>query len=268
MNQDGARIQMKRIPVNSLGQRVLVLKRNDHNRTGRRLEAKQFGRFRNREPLGATCRRRRHPPNKGIKIQNGSTKMSGIHKIKLSQKIWSGISEIASVHRRKIHSPLAPQFQTAHTFPAHFNSQEKPPFMPADYTIDAERGIVFSRGSGAFTHEDYKEHMTRLAKDPLFQPKFHQLVDCRSISVMKLTGAEIESLAMKSLFDASSLRAFVASNSVQFGLSRMFGTYRKIHGGQEVMVFSELKDALVWLGLPADLDPYGESKSQGADEQS
>ena len=138
--------------------------------------------------------------------------------------------------------------------------------MPADYTIDAERGVVFSRGTGIFTHEDYKEHVARLAKDPLFRPQFRQLVDCRSISVMKLTAGEIENLAMKSLFDTTSLRAFVASNSVQFGLSRMFGTYRKIHGGQEVMVFSDLKDALVWLGLPPDLDPYGEKKTNGENE--
>ncbi len=129
--------------------------------------------------------------------------------------------------------------------------------MPAEYTLDAERGMVFSRGWGVFTHADFIEHMARLGKENLFRPKFHHLVDCRSITVMKLTATEIENMAKRSLFEASSLRAFVAaSNSVQFGLSRMFGTYRKIHGGQEVKVFTQLPEALVWLGLPDDLDPY------------
>ena len=128
--------------------------------------------------------------------------------------------------------------------------------MPADYTIDAERGVVFSRGTGVFTHADFIGHMTRLGKEKWFQPGFNHLVDCRSITQMKLTGGEIEELAKRSLFAANSKRAFVVANGVQFGLSRMFATYRKIHGGQEVRVFTELREALSWLGLPEDLDPY------------
>lgn len=128
--------------------------------------------------------------------------------------------------------------------------------MPADYTIDAERKVVFSRGTGVFTHADYMGHMAALGKEPLFQPTFNQLVDCRAITEMKVTAAEIKDLAMRSLFDTSSKRAFVASNSIQFGMSRMFAAYREIHGQQEVRVFTEMKEALVWLGLPGNFDPY------------
>jgi hypothetical protein len=133
--------------------------------------------------------------------------------------------------------------------------------MPADYTIDAERKVVFSRGTGVFTHADYRGHMAALGQEPLFQPTFHQLVDCRAITEMKLTGNEIKDLATRSLFAASSKRAFVASNSIQFGLSRMFASYREIHGKQEVRVFTELKEALHWLGLPEELDPYARKET-------
>ena len=78
---------------------------------------------------------------------------------------------------------------------------------------------------------------------------------------MKLTADEIKDLATRSLFDASSKRAFVASNSIQFGLSRMFASYREIQGKQEVRVFTEMKEALNWLGLPEELDPYAKKET-------
>ena len=128
--------------------------------------------------------------------------------------------------------------------------------MPADYTIDAMRRLVVSRGTGIFTYDDYIKQMTALGKEPLFQPNFNHLVDCRAITLMNLTASEIKDLATRSLFGANSKRAFAVSNSIQFGLGRMFATYRELHGGQKIMVFAELKEALLWLGLPEDFDPY------------
>ncbi len=156
---------------------------------------------------------------------------------------------------------LAGTSQVTHTSPYSANDPSTAQYMPADYTIDAERGVVFSRGTGVFTHKDYIEQVEALGKDSLFQSKFCQLVDCRSITQMKLTADEIEDLARRSVFEVNSLRAFVVADTVQYGLSRMLGTYRKIHGGQEIRVFTELKEALIWLGLPGDLDPYAKKDS-------
>jgi len=125
--------------------------------------------------------------------------------------------------------------------------------MPAEFTIYPQWGVVMSRGSGVFTHADFLDHMSRLLADPKFNPDFNQIVDCRAIAKMELTSDQIADLAGKSIFGVRSRRAFVVSHEVQYGLARMFATYREIKAGQEVMVFQEMPAALSWLGLSADL---------------
>jgi hypothetical protein len=49
--------------------------------------------------------------------------------------------------------------------------------MPADYTIDAARQFVYSRGWGALTDEDLLDHQQRLALDPRFHSNYCQLID-------------------------------------------------------------------------------------------
>ena len=53
---------------------------------------------------------------------------------------------------------------------------------------------------------------------------------------MDLSGGEISDLAGRSVFGDLSHRAFVVSSEVQFGLTRMFATYREMKGGQEIRV--------------------------------
>jgi hypothetical protein len=127
--------------------------------------------------------------------------------------------------------------------------------MPADYIIDPQHGVVCSRGYGVFCAADYQEHMIRLLRDPQFRSEFHQLVDCRDIVRMDLNGEQIAALASRSVFSKNSRRAFIAPALVQFGLSRMLASHRELADGQEVGVFREWRDALAWLGLPADYDP-------------
>jgi hypothetical protein len=124
--------------------------------------------------------------------------------------------------------------------------------MPAEFAIHRQWGVVVSRGSGVFTQADFLDHMSRMRADPEFNPDLHQIVDCRAITKMDLTSGQIESLASRSIFSARSRRAFVVSSDMQYGLARMFATYREMQAGQEVMVFQEMSDALAWLGLPTD----------------
>jgi len=124
--------------------------------------------------------------------------------------------------------------------------------MPADYVIDAEHGVVFSRGFGVFTHADYVNQMTQLKQDSRFDIDFNQMVDCRDITLMDITAQQIEDLAQTSVFSAKSRRAFVASGPIQFGLSRMLASYREVRGGQRVAVFMMMDEALTWLNLPLD----------------
>ena len=133
--------------------------------------------------------------------------------------------------------------------------------MPTEFTIDPEHGVVISRGSGVFTHADYLDHMLRMEADPRFNPDFNEIVDCRMFSHLDLSGQQISDLAGRSAFGPGSRRAFVVASELQFGLARMFATYRQMSGGQEVMVFRDMPSAISWLGLPARFDAYATNES-------
>jgi hypothetical protein len=124
--------------------------------------------------------------------------------------------------------------------------------MPTEFIIDSQHSVVISRGSGVFTREDYFDHMSRLGTDPRFSPDFDQIVDCRAFEDLRLTGEEIRELAEKTIFGVRSRRAFVVSSEVQYGLTRMFASYREIKEGQETRVFRDIRDAYSWLDLSPD----------------
>ena len=135
--------------------------------------------------------------------------------------------------------------------------------MPETYAIDTQRGVVFSKGTGVFTYVDFCEHMTRMQADPRFKPDFNQLVDCRALTAFELTGDQINELAGNSIFSVRTRRAFVVSSDLQFGLSHVFAAYRELRGEADIRVFREMREALLWLGLPADLDPWAAETTSG-----
>ncbi len=120
--------------------------------------------------------------------------------------------------------------------------------MPGDYVIDAERGLVISTGRGVVTRKDFVEHQARLLADPAFQPSFHQLIDLTAVTRVELSGHDIEDLASRPVFSASSRRAWLVPRPEIFGLVRMFQTYRELHGGgEQIRIFSGREEALGWL---------------------
>jgi hypothetical protein len=80
--------------------------------------------------------------------------------------------------------------------------------------------------------------------------------------------SEVEKLAGKSVFGSRTRRAFVVSSELQHGLARMFATWREIKEAQQVMVFRDMDDAVSWLGLPDDFDPYATDESASAEPRS
>ncbi len=135
--------------------------------------------------------------------------------------------------------------------------------MPETYLIDTQRGVIFSKGTGVFTYADFCEHMARMRADPRFRPDFKQLVDCRTATAIDLTGEQVSELAGRSILSVGTRRAFVVSNDLQFGLTHMFAAYRENRGEKDARVFREMRDALAWLGLPADLDPWAAENPAG-----
>ena len=115
--------------------------------------------------------------------------------------------------------------------------------------------MVFSKATGEFCHADVVEHMARIARHPDFRPEFHQLMDGRDIARVDLSGDEVQDLASRTIFSAHSKRAIVVANDHDFGIARMFGTYREIRGKEDIRSFKNMPDALAWLGLSAEPDP-------------
>jgi hypothetical protein len=106
--------------------------------------------------------------------------------------------------------------------------------MPADFFINPQFGTVFSKAIGIYNYADVRDHM---------------------VTRMELSGDEIRDLATRTIFSAHSKRATVVKSDHDFGIGRMFGTYREIHGEESIRVFRIMAEALAWLSLNAEPDP-------------
>src|SRR5882724_1470937 len=127
--------------------------------------------------------------------------------------------------------------------------------MPADFYIDTQHGIVYSKATGVLGRAEALDHMDRLSQHPEFRLEFNQLFDFREVAKVELTPEQVQVLAMRKIFSERSKRAFVVSSDLQFGLSRVFEAYRNLAGEKGISIFREMAGALSWLGLSAEPDP-------------
>jgi len=136
--------------------------------------------------------------------------------------------------------------------------------MPADFFIDPRRRMVFSKAVGVLCFADVVDHMTRLRSHPDFRPEFHQLFDFREVTAFPITFDDLRSLAKRSIFSANSRRAYVVRTDWQFGLGRVFSTYRELAGETGIQIFRTMEEGLAWLGLAAepDADRFGKFNPQ------
>jgi len=119
--------------------------------------------------------------------------------------------------------------------------------MPAFYKIDKDRRLVMSSGSGVLTKGMILAHMDLLSNDPEFDPDFSQITDFTQLTGMDIGPEDIRQLAQRNIFSARSHRAFVVKNNLQFGLARMFQTYRELNGETGIRVFRTIDEALDWI---------------------
>jgi hypothetical protein len=120
--------------------------------------------------------------------------------------------------------------------------------MACSYEIDRERQLVISTGSGLLTADEMFAHQNRLANDENFAPDFYQLLDFTAVTGVAADANEVQGLAARKVFSDRARRAFVATNTLQVGLIRMFETYRELAGGKEQMeIFSDRDEAMCWL---------------------
>jgi len=97
---------------------------------------------------------------------------------------------------------------------------------------------------------EIQEHRNQLAGDPEFNPDFDQLVDGTAVTGLDVSMDDAKLIASATVFSPVSRRAFVASNLLILGVTRMMETYAHIGKGREqVKVFHDRNEAMKWLGL-------------------
>jgi hypothetical protein len=122
--------------------------------------------------------------------------------------------------------------------------------MPASYSIDPARRMVFSRGWGDLTDADLVGHQVALLADSAFDPSFAQLGDMREITdESRVTALGVRYLAGHDVFTPWARRAFVAPRPMSFQLARFFALLRTTRGDHAIEVFQELSPARLWVGL-------------------
>lgn len=121
--------------------------------------------------------------------------------------------------------------------------------MPAAYTIDPVRRVVFSRAWGILTDEDLLEHQRQLKADPAFDPSFNQLFDFRCVTESQLTGEGVRQLARRNAFGAHAKRVFVVLSPVMYGMMRMFEILTSDDPDELQVQVSQIDEAYQWLGI-------------------
>jgi len=123
--------------------------------------------------------------------------------------------------------------------------------MPASYYIDTARKIVFSRGWGVLTDAEIAAHPQALKADSRFEPEFHQIVDFRTLTEIRVSSGGVRDVARMNPFKRDARRAFVVATGEAFGLTRMFGFFTD-SSHEKFAIFHEIEPALEWIGLAPD----------------
>jgi hypothetical protein len=118
--------------------------------------------------------------------------------------------------------------------------------MPASFTVDLARRMVFSRGWGVLVDADLRQTRRGVRATPGFEPDFRQLYDFSEVTEVGLTTDGLQDIARHSPFGRNARRAVVVNSEVAFGMVRMY----QILSGREnwhFRIFRDRESALEWL---------------------
>ncbi|MDX8402909.1 MAG: hypothetical protein R8K54_00690 [Mariprofundaceae bacterium] len=121
--------------------------------------------------------------------------------------------------------------------------------MAISYSIDKQRGIVFTMLSEVLDFEECVAHHFKLGADADFDPSYCELIDGSLLKSVSLASKAIFSLSKTCPYGTNARRAIYASdNTFHYGLARMFQIVAgEKHG--EIMVFKDRDKALAWLAI-------------------
>ena len=118
--------------------------------------------------------------------------------------------------------------------------------MPATYSIDPRKRVVFTVFSGSVEELDIRDMAMRLEGDPDFKPDFSELVNLSAVTDFRLTAEDLQGISNCDPFSNQAQRAFVCPEDLLFGICRM---YECIKGGTHMATFRSMSDARKWLDL-------------------
>ena len=118
--------------------------------------------------------------------------------------------------------------------------------MPASFTIDFTRRIVFSRAWGILVDDDLRQSQKGVRETPGFERDFRQLYDFTDVTDVQVTTDALWGMVKDSPFVQSAHRAIVVDSDVAFGVVRM---YQQISGRESATfrIFRDRESALSWL---------------------
>jgi hypothetical protein len=120
--------------------------------------------------------------------------------------------------------------------------------LPVHYSIQADLCVVLTTMIGVLTQKELLDFCRDLKADHRFSPDFNQLVEVSPGAGSALHLGDLDAVRMADPFSLNSKRAIVVYSAVDFGVARM---YEMMHGGK-VQVFRSVREAMEFLGLPAE----------------
>jgi len=120
--------------------------------------------------------------------------------------------------------------------------------MPVSYSIDPAQGLVLNIGTGVLTDADMRETQQRMIADADFRSTYSQLFDLTDVTDVRLTSPYLREMADATAFAPGSRRALVVTQTLLYGLSRMFQAFLGDHG-EAFRIFGSRADAEAWLDL-------------------
>jgi hypothetical protein len=134
--------------------------------------------------------------------------------------------------------------------------------VPIDYRIDEERRLVLARVRGDVTEADLFTYQREVWSRPEVAG-FNELVDMSGVGRIVAPSIDrvLELSSVSAAMDAAQEKsrfAIVAPDDLAFGLGRMYQAYRGLdqRSTKRVGVFRTLDQALAFLGLEANFDPW------------
>jgi hypothetical protein len=117
---------------------------------------------------------------------------------------------------------------------------------PFDCRVVPEKRLVTVKFGNTLTEREIAIYAASLRANPLFDPKFSEIVDLRDVEKLDLHGEQMLKLADKvDPFSFDSKRAFVVGNRTQSHAARMHQILRT--SNENIRIFNSLPEAERWI---------------------